>query len=220
MTLQVNFDAIEEIEILLDEEIDFAKCILRDGRGKTIQSLSDEKELIELLQQMPYNELDKYAAGLRGLYIMYQLALKLVQQSAYIPQFVQVSPKSYKVRWLPAALNDTVRSLITGVQALVPQDVLFYKNGKEINEPIDAEKTIAVLSLFINYLVQTNHNLTARFREHEIGHLFLMAQLYSFKVMNQKVILRQFSYGSISFLWRKRIMYPSFKYMKPKKGLK
>ena len=166
--------------------MDFVKCVFRDSKGKTIESFSDEKSLIEFLQQVPRSELALYAPAIRGLYILYQFALKLVQQSAYIPQFLRVSAKKYRIRWIPAILNPVVQSMLHGVTALVPTNILYYKNGKEINEPIDSDKTTALLSLFINYLVQTNQNLHRKFKEHEIGHLFFGGAILQFNEYENK----------------------------------
>jgi len=174
-------DSVENIEILADEEFDFVKCILRDSKGKIILNFDNETYLVEWLEKVPRSELSKFSLSLKGLYLTYQFALKLAQRSAYIPQLINVGTWIYKVRWLPAILNNTVRSVFDGVKSIVPQDILFYKSGKDILEPIDADKFPALLSLFLNYFVHTNHNLNTRFREHEIGHLFFNGAIEQFR---------------------------------------
>ncbi len=181
-----NIDAIEEIEILLDEEMDFLKCTLRDSRGKSIDSFDNEQATIDFLEYLPLSEFSNYASHVKGLYIIYQLAKKLLQQSAVLPQLLQVGVKHYRVRWLPATLNPVVRSIHDGVNALVPHDMLYYKSGKEIQEPIEQEKTMALLSVFINFLIKTNHKMEYRFAEHEIGHLFFGGSIVQFQSYESK----------------------------------
>ncbi len=193
--LQLNVDIIEEIEILLDEEADFLKATLRDAKGKSINSFSDEKDLVEFLEHLPFSELSKYAPHVKGLYLIYQLALKLVQQSAYLPQLLGVGTKRYQVRWIPATLNPSVQQVVEKVGALMPRNVLFYKRGKEIYEPLEVDYLATILSFFINHLVQTNHNMDRKFAEHEIGHLFFNGAIVAFQDYESK------EYPSAIQLW-------------------
>ena len=89
-------DAIEEIEILLDEEMDFLTCTLRDNRGKTIQSFDKPEEWMTWLTQIPKNRFDQFSPVLKSIILLNQLAQKLAQQSACIPQLIRVGIRQFK----------------------------------------------------------------------------------------------------------------------------
>ena len=48
--LTLEMDAVDEIEILLDAEMDFLQANFRDNRGKTVVTFKDENSLGELVR--------------------------------------------------------------------------------------------------------------------------------------------------------------------------
>jgi SNF2 family DNA or RNA helicase/uncharacterized Zn finger protein len=179
-------DQVEEVDILLDEERGFLNATFRNSRGKTILSFDKQPELIEWLGQIPLSSFPNFSGSLKGLSLAFQFARKLAQQSACIPQLLRMGLKHYKIRWLPALLNPVVRSMSDGVKAILPTDILFYKKGKDIEEPIEEDKMPALISFFLDYLIHQHHQLNYRFREHEIGHLFFNGAILNFQTYETK----------------------------------
>lgn len=179
-------DQVEEVDILLDEERGFLNATFRNSRGKTILSFDKQPELIEWLGQIPLSSFPNFSGSLKGLSLAFQFARKLTQQSACIPQLLRMGLKHYKIRWLPALLNPVVRSMSDGVKAILPTDILFYKKGKDIEEPIEEDKMPALISFFLDYLIHQHHQLNYRFREHEIGHLFFNGAILNFQTYETK----------------------------------
>ncbi len=165
-------DEVEDIDILLDEEYDWISTTLLDVKGKAIMVFKTFDELIAWLETVPVSEFYKFSNSLKSLSLIYQYANRLAMHSAMIPQLITVGDDQHKVRWVPALLNNAVRQVQDSLQSIVSTDLLYYKKGKEILEPTTSDNVQAVISVFLNHLVHKNHELDARFAEHEIGHLF------------------------------------------------
>ncbi len=179
-------DSIEEIDLLLDEEMDFLNATFRNSQGKSVLSFDEEEAFIKWLSTIPISTFAKLSATLKALLLVYQFAYKLAQQSAFIPQLIQIASKYYKVRWIPAILNPVIRSIFDGLKSIIPNDFLFLKIGKDIFEPIKEDNLQALTSVFLNHFVHHNHKLNYRFSEHEIGHLFFNGATLSFDTYEKK----------------------------------
>ena len=182
----VLVDSIEDIEILLDEERDFMTAILRNSSGKTVLTFDEEAEFLKWVEKIPLGNLSKFSTAVKSLSLVYQFARKIAKQSAYIPQLLRIGTKHNKIRWLPALLNPVVSSIYSGMKSIVAKDLLFYRNGKEVYEPVEEDKIPALVSFFLNSLVKNNHHLQYRFAEHEIGHLFFNGAIVSFSTYETK----------------------------------
>jgi len=179
-------DRVEDIELLLDEKLDFVNASLRASDGTIVLSFDEQKDLMVWLESVPTNMFDKISSKLKSLCFLYRFAWKLLQHAAAVPQLIQIGELEYKIRWMPALLNPVVRSIHDGVKSIVANDMLFYKNAKKVNEPIDTDKIPALISFFLNYLIKENHSLDARFGEHEMGHLFLNGERLQFQTYESK----------------------------------
>lgn len=190
-----EMNAAEDIELLLDGELDFLKCAVRDGRGKSVISFDNLDGLTDWLDQIPAGRLSAFSEGLSGLYLTYRLAKKLAQQSAFIPQFLRIGSKNYKIRWLAATLNEAVREAMGILEKQVPQALLFYKMDSKIYQPIAADRMQSLVSVFLNYLVHTRCKLDYRLADRPIGKLFFTGSLERFKDFENK------EYPSAIQLW-------------------
>lgn len=179
-------DEIEEVEILLDEELDFLTITFRNSKGKRVRFYDQLAELVAWLEQISASDFALYSPAVKTLGLTYQFARKLAIQSAIIPQLLRIGIKHYKIRWLPALLNSVVRSLFDGIQSIAKNDLLFYRHGKELYQPVEYDKTLMLLSLFLHHLVKTNHEMEYRFAEQEMGHLFFNGALLSFNTYENR----------------------------------
>lgn len=175
-----EMDATESVELSLDGELDFRTCTLRDGRGKALLHLKNEEKLIDWLDQIPVERLSHYSHALRGLYLVYRFAMKLAQQSAFIPQFLRIGTKNYRIRWLAATLNEEVRAAFSILETKLPQNLLSYQIQNEIYQPIASDRLQSLISVFLNYLVQIHFPLDYRLEEQAIARLFFEGSLEQF----------------------------------------
>ncbi|MCB0630142.1 MAG: SNF2-related protein [Saprospiraceae bacterium] len=178
--LTTMMDAVEDVELMLDEEMDFLTCQFRDIRGKTVLSFDKLQELTRWLDQVPVSRTESLAPTLRGLLLTYHLAERLAMHNAYIPQLLRVGSKRYKVRWLPAILNTGVESICKRVEQLVPKDLLFYKIGEEIEIPAPEDYFRTFISVFLSHFVELHYQLDYRFQADSVIRLFFNGSLEIF----------------------------------------
>ncbi len=179
--LTPEMDMVDEVELLFDGENDFLECSCRDSRGKAVLTFDKPSDLVKWLDLVPPNRIEQLSTDLRGLFLTYHLAEKLILQSAYIPQLLRIGAKRYKIRWLPAVLNESVRTIFEQVKLLCPTTILHYKIGKEISQATEEDYFPNLLSFFINYFVQTYHSLDVRLQAQPINQLFFKGTLEVFK---------------------------------------
>jgi len=173
-------DAVEDIEVLVDTELDFLNCNFRSAKGKSLLSIDTIEELTKWLEGVPTTHFEQLAPRLRGLYLVYQFAKKLAIHSAYMPQLVRIGAKQYKVRWLPAILNENVRTVSEKVQALIPSHIFYYKKQKSICEPVEEDRFTALLSMFLDYFVHSHHNLNDKMMAFHVVPMFFSGDVEQF----------------------------------------
>jgi len=71
-----DMDAVEEIELLLDGELDFIKATMRDSRGKSLLTWQHMEDLMTWLEDVPAGRLTSFSQDLQKLYLSYRFALK------------------------------------------------------------------------------------------------------------------------------------------------
>lgn len=179
-TITSEMDAIEEIEIVLDAEMDFITIDLRNVKGKSVLVFDKEKELIDWLEVLPENKLTQLSPALRGLFLTFIFSKKLLQQSAYHPQLLRSGTKRFKVRWIPANLNEEVKNVFEKIELLTPDGLIFYKKGKDILEPIPEDNFTTLVSFFLNHFVKTTHGLDYKHTVHPVANLFFNGSLERF----------------------------------------
>ncbi len=173
-------DAVEDIEILVDGELDFLSCNFRSAKGKSLLSIDTIDELAAWLEGLPLSHFEQLAPRLRGMYLTYQFAKKLATHSACMPQLLRIGAKQFKVRWLPAILNEDVRTVYEQVQALIPAHIFYYKKQKEIYEPVEEDRFSAFLSMFLDYFIHTQHNLNDKMLTFDVVRLFFAGDMERF----------------------------------------
>ena len=96
---------------------------------------------------------------------------------------------------MPAILNETVRDIYEQVKELTPKNLVFYKIGKEIQQPTKSDYYPTLLSFFLNHLMHSHHNLKVRFQENEVFQIFFNDALEQFTEFENK------EYPSAIQLW-------------------
>ncbi|HFC01395.1 MAG TPA: helicase SNF2, partial [Phaeodactylibacter sp.] len=178
--LAKTMDEVEEIEILLDAELDYTTTTLRNIKGKSILNFDKEEEFIHWLEQLPIEKLTQFSPALRGLFLTFLFSKKIIQQSAYHAQLLRVGAKRFKVRWIAANLNEEVKNAFDKVHTLTPDDLIFYKKGSDILEPVPQDRFMALVSFFLNHFVHTYHNLNYNLTNHSAVNLFFNGSVERF----------------------------------------
>ncbi|RKY37570.1 MAG: helicase SNF2 [Candidatus Omnitrophota bacterium] len=165
-----------------------------------IQKL-DIKSLLNIIRQVEFKNIKNYDQGFIALYNIYHFTLKLLEKSAFIPQLIRLKDFEYKIRWIPAIINQQVNTLITQLIQITPGDILFieHKNKKDkqsqLNLQSSREQVISISSLFLNYFVSlsakhTNFGLNNVFgySRDQVFNLFFEGKGVCFVERNEKDI--------------------------------
>lgn len=179
-------DTIERVEIILDHQLNLLQCCFRDSSGEEVLSFDELDELSSWLELLPTAQLSYVSPSLKMLHLAWLFANKLAQQSAIIPQLIQVSEESYKIRWIPALLNSIVKEKYDQFSALLPAQILFYQEDGIVFSAKVADQGVALISLFLNEIIAFNHPFDYKILQHSIGHLFFEGGLATFSHFENK----------------------------------
>lgn len=171
---------VQNIEIILDEELTVKAVNIRAKEDPPLKEFKDLTDFMEWLENIPLRNILKYTNELAGTVLTYQLAKRLVQNWAYIPQFLETTKGRFKIRWLAAGLNEKVREICDQTAKLVPPHIVFFHRGKEIFEPLKTEHFNTLLSLFVSYWVHTYHGTAVRYLSNATVSLFFAGKTERF----------------------------------------
>ncbi len=171
LSLTLEMSAAEYIEIILNDALETHKIEIKDIQDQTVLEFDTKDDFIAWLQQIPPNLLEHLSPSVRGVFTAYQYAQKLAEQSAYIPQLLQID-NDYMLRWLPAHLNSQVLATSDLVKSLLPNQVVYYQQKKSIKAATEADSFDALISFFLNHFVHTYNNLGYKYRTESIPSMF------------------------------------------------
>ncbi len=176
----------ENIEILLDENLAFQHCQLRDNKEETLKEFKRLDVLTDFLATVPLTAFDRLSDAMRGLILTQNLAEKLALNSALIPQLLQTAGSNYIVRWLPAGMNRAVADLTDKVMQLTPPDLLFVTRGGDIFLPKIDEKFTGLLSVFLSHYMTESFNFDAKINGTEVGRMFFNGSVEHFAAFENR----------------------------------
>lgn len=119
--LQLRFD--DELTVLYNSE--FVASVLCGGKEVTAYSLT------KALHALPPSLLPDYHRSINVFYHLQLLALNLLQNGAVVPQLFTTGEGVFRIRWLPATIDENVKRLLQQVEDAIPTDLTFLKEGKE-----------------------------------------------------------------------------------------
>jgi len=160
-----------------------------------VLSFDKAAALVDWLDSIPPSRIEQLSNALRGLFLTYHLAEKLVLQSASIPQLLRLGTKHYKIRWLAATLNESVRAIYETIKSLCPTTILYYQAGAAIHHPKENDYFPNLLSFFLTHFVHTHHSLNSKYLGHSINRLFFNGSVESFNEFESR------AYPSAIQLW-------------------
>ncbi|GAB3539814.1 SNF2-related protein [Spirosoma fluminis] len=127
-------DLSDSIELQLDELMEIKKVGVFTEHGEQ-RSFSDYDlpELVDWLDTLTESDFAEMSDSVRGLYLARQFSAALLRRGAVVPQLLLVGAKEdqYRVRWLPATLNEAVRQQTDLLAAQLPPLLLTLRWQKE-----------------------------------------------------------------------------------------
>jgi len=155
---RLQLEAIAEVKIQLDSHLQFQHFTASDKQGAALLRFEEAADLADWLLPLPLGLLSSLSEPLRGLALTFRLAKKLVEQSACVPQLIDLEDGHYAIRWLPAYLNEEVWELVETVEILTPFGLLSYRSSEGERYPDEADDFPALLSVFLTYFMSQSES--------------------------------------------------------------
>jgi SNF2 family DNA or RNA helicase/uncharacterized Zn finger protein len=142
--LQLVFDQ----NLLLQEWLVFDK----NGGAKALKN-SRLDDFIQIFNTYELEALRKTHPSTVALYNVFYFSMYLVKNGAIMPQLLETSKQTYRIRWLPAIINADVKDLFNKLKTILPPDLLTVKMGKKEATQSATEMLNTLCSVFIGKCV-------------------------------------------------------------------
>ncbi|MEO6584560.1 MAG: SNF2-related protein, partial [Ferruginibacter sp.] len=196
---------------------DFALMINEAGHFSITASDSEKKEhnleedaLLILLAKTESKHLDSYSPSFVFLYRCFRFCNILTERGAVLPRLFHCANDNYRLQWIPAAINDSVKETAKIMLQWYPHDLLQIdvkgkeklktngtsrKAGKKKDIACKPEEAINLISsLFINASVENVLNITPAYKKNQgsgnvkIHSLFFENSIEKFSTFSEKEI--------------------------------
>lgn len=173
------FYRTDEVNIIVSDELEFKELICFSDEEQIFQT-KDIKYLIEWLDAAPVGQLPNYSLPIVALFSVYQFAIKLLQNSAYLPQIITSNKERYGLRWLPANISEEVKNIEQLLAELMPEGTIvfnFVDNGKRTIKMCKTEAQAGVLtSIFLRHFITQTILDSNNYYEKDVELLFFYEQ--------------------------------------------
>jgi len=153
-------DPSDSIELQLDEIMDVKKIGIfsehGDQRSLPDFTLNDLTTWLDTLTEADFAEMSD---SVRAMYLVNQFSMAMLRRGAIVPQLLRVgsAEEHYRVRWIPATLNEAVRQQTDLLAAQLPPLLLTVRWQKEWLALPGREQVLTLCSLLMR---PTIHNST------------------------------------------------------------
>ena len=183
-------DFSDSIELKLDETMAVTKINIFSEHGDT-RSFKDFKmsDLASWLGTLTNADWPEMSDSVRALYLTQQFSAVLLSRGAVVPHLLRVGPNEdqYRVRWLPATLNDTVRKLTDRLATQIPPTLLTVRWQKEWLALPDNQLVLTLCSLFLRRTIKpTTIELWERWPLEDADRLFFGVETLRFEGFGRK----------------------------------
>jgi uncharacterized Zn finger protein/superfamily II DNA or RNA helicase len=166
----------------------------------------DLSDLLVLLAQTESKHLDNYLPSFILLYRCFRFCNILAESGALLPRLFRTGTESYRIQWIPAIVNASVKKVFDDLLKWYPADLLQIVNpeistkkvtakNKQILLPSKPEEALSLLcSIFTNYSVQRCYNKvwrnvrTANQPGWKVNELFFDNAIHRFQSFSEKEI--------------------------------
>ncbi len=177
------FNRVDEINIFLNEELNFQKAVLYSN-GKQIFQTERLEYLVEWLDAIPAGQINECMPPMMALYGMYQFAIKLIQQSAFMPQIVEALNGRYGIRWMPALVNSHIRNIFNVLEQFISNEFIAFRiveNGKKAIKSCPPEQAKGMLlHIFMKHFIVQQSGYEFEYEYDDTERLFLDSEFLDF----------------------------------------
>ncbi len=149
----IVYEKYQNAEIVFHNETYYFDTILySDKDEKHFSREKGFKNLIGFIDNIPAKYVGRLSDALQTLYYCYHFSLKLIEQSAFIPQLLQLADNSYTLRWIPASINGEVEAIMNNLEKLVPPEMIqIMDTSTGVKYLNNREQIVTISSMFLRY---------------------------------------------------------------------
>lgn len=111
------------------------------------------EELFSQLFAISGSYIKDYQMEVASMHSAFFLAMHLLANGAIIPQIIRFPKDTYFIRWLPAQISSEVRSLVSKLDDILPNEILYWETNTGYKE-IYQEKALNILSIWLTELIK------------------------------------------------------------------
>ncbi|WP_080237473.1 DEAD/DEAH box helicase [Spirosoma rigui] len=185
-------DPSDSIEIQIDELMKLRKINIFSEHGEPRPlkdfSLTDLTGWLDTLTEADWPEMSD---SVRALYLTQQFTAVLLRRGAVVPQLLRVGPteEQYRVRWLPATLNETVRNLTSQLTSQLSPTLLTVRWQKDILALPNEQQVLMLCSLLMRRTIkQSTIELWERWPLEDADRLFFGIETIRFEGFGKRDI--------------------------------
>jgi uncharacterized Zn finger protein/superfamily II DNA or RNA helicase len=176
----------DSLELQLDELLDLRKITIFSEHGEARRlpqfGIAD---LMGWLADLTDADWPDMSDSVRALYLTRQFTAALLRRGAVVPQLLRIGAdeNQYRVRWVPATLNEQVRRLCEQMASQLPPGLLSVYWQKDILSPVsDTENVLMLSSLLLRQPVkQPTVELWERWPLEDADRLFFGQEILKFE---------------------------------------
>ena len=185
-----NYEKFQDAEIIINDNFFYFDTILyADNNEKHFSKKNGVEKLINYIDAVPNKYADRLSQKLKAIYTIYHFSLKLLQQSAYIPQILQLTTGEYIIRQIPALINENVKKVFEQIIELTPPDIVqVTEKAYKTKYLSQNEQVILISSLFLDHFVNLYFGslLSTYSSDDKIEKLFFAYESNAFKKLGER----------------------------------
>jgi uncharacterized Zn finger protein/superfamily II DNA or RNA helicase len=144
-----------ELELHLDENLGLNHLSSFDEANESLLEINEERKLSEWLTRLESVERHFLDAEARTMLLFFQLARKMAEAKAYVPQLLDAGDDRFVLRYIPSVVGEAARSLLERSYALASNTLLYFSpEGEEIKEFTEQESGRQLLSAFLGMIIR------------------------------------------------------------------
>ncbi len=148
------------IEFVLDKNLWLQKVILTEKKEKSKEYESQVlRNMIHALISLNVENRRQMSPTLVTLYDIFYFSLHLAKNGAIMPQLLEVAANTYRVRWLPAVINEKVKAQYDILSKNVPAGLVKVNMDKTEAQQAASEALNSLCALFIGFCVAEGASL-------------------------------------------------------------
>ncbi|MBN8824980.1 MULTISPECIES: SNF2-related protein [unclassified Spirosoma] len=183
-------DFSDSIELQLDEVMSVKKINIFSEHGEP-RPLSGFKmsDLVGWINTLTEADWPEMSDSVRALYLTHQFSAALLRRGAIVPQLLRVTPgeDQYRVRWIPAMLNEFVKQQTELLASQIPPTLLTVRWQKEWLALPGEQLVLTLCSLFLRRVIKpTTIELWERWPLEDADRLFFGIETLRFEGFGRK----------------------------------